>query len=58
MHWPGSVRRTRSLTHTHSLRARLARAHTRRSPGARRIPSAAEKLLRLSLRDFLYWEVH
>lgn len=50
---------THSLTLSHSLRARLARAHTHAgSPGARKIPSAAEKLLRLSLRDFLFWEVH
>lgn len=30
VHWPGSVRRTHSLTLSHSLRARLARAHSRR----------------------------
>lgn len=32
VHWPGSVRRTHSLTLSHSLRERLARAHSRREP--------------------------
>lgn len=48
-------------THSHSvtLSERVSLAHTHAgSPGARRIPSAAEKLLRLSLRDFGLWEVH
>ena len=47
-------------THSHSvtLSESVSLAHTHAgSPGARRIPSAAEKLLRLSLRDFLLWEV-
>lgn len=48
-------------THSHSvtLSERVSLAHTHAgSPGARRIPSAAEKLLRLSLRDFGLSEVH
>lgn len=47
-------------THSHSvtLSERVSLAHTHAgSPGACRIPSAAEKLLRLSLPDFLLWEV-
>ena len=32
VHWLGSVRRTHSLTLSHSLRERLARAHSRREP--------------------------
>lgn len=47
-------------THSHSVtlseRVLSALVHAG-SPGARRIPSAAEKLLWLSLRD-LFWEVH
>lgn len=58
VHWPGSVRRTHSLTLSYPLRARLSRAHSRREPGARRIPGAAEKLVRLSFRHFLLREAH
>lgn len=46
MHWPGSVRRSHSLTVTLSERVSLALLHAR-SPGARRIPSAAKKFPRL-----------
>lgn len=45
-------------SHSVTLSESVSLAHTHAgSPRARRIPSAAEKLLWLSLRDFLLWEV-
>lgn len=42
--WPGSVRRTHSLTLSHSLRARLVRAHTRREPRSAQDPKRRGKV--------------
>lgn len=44
MRWPGSVRRTHSLTLSHSLRARLVRAHTRREPRSAQDPKRRGKV--------------
>lgn len=56
MHWPGSLRRTRSLSH--SLRARLARSHTRRELRDAHTPERRGKVDTALAPDFLRWEVH
>lgn len=60
VHWPGSVRRTHthSLTFSHSLRARLARAHTRRELRSAQDPERRRKVARAFAPRLLVLEVH
>lgn len=56
MHWLGSVQRTHSLSH--SLRARLVRAHTRPELPSAQNPERSGKVAPAFAPGFLLWEVH
>lgn len=58
VHWPGSVRRTHSLTLSHSLRARLARSHTRREPRSAQDLERRGKVAPAFSPGLGLWEVH